>query len=43
MKDAQSKVNIENINNYLKLSPLLLGGEGGGLLAQSSEFREADN
>ena len=32
MKDAQSKVNIENINNYLKLAPLLLGGARGGFL-----------
>jgi len=31
MKDAQSKVNIVSINNYLMLAPLLRGGAGGGL------------
>ena len=30
MKDTQSKVHIENINNYLMLAPLPLRGGVGG-------------
>ena len=30
MKDTQSKEHIENINKYLILAPLLLGGVGVG-------------